>query len=155
MRVANSYSAANGLVGLMTQNQLDVITAAITSSPISISKGAGPLIKDHIEGFLADRGWASNVRIDVERLVTVNAFHHSGIALQVQVGNVARAFYDLLKLESTIRQSRVRTGVLVVPTRTAARQLGDNLANFERLSGEHKDLFSSILTMPLVLLGFE
>lgn len=155
MRVADSYSAANGLGILTSQNQLEGIREAITTAPTELARGAGPIIKDHVESHLANRGWARNVRIDAERALTINVFHHSGIALQVQVGNIARAFYDLLKLESAVRQGKVQTGVLVVPTKEAARRLGDNLANFERLSGEHRDLFNSIVNMPLVIFGFE
>lgn len=155
MRMADSYSAADGLKFLKHHHQLDVITASIATVQMSLSRGSGSAIKEHVESYLADRGWARNVRIDAERALTINAFHHSGIALQVQVGNVARAFYDLLKLESVVRLEKVRLGVLIVPTRQASRQLGDNLANFERLSGEHRDLFNSIIKMPLVIFGFE
>lgn len=155
MRLANSYSAADGLSFLTSQLQLDVIKDSIASAPFVLNRGAGPAVKSHVGEYLADRGWATNVRIDVERALTINTFHHTGIALQVQVGNIARAFYDLLKLESVVRLQKVRVGVLVVPTKNAARQLGENLANFERLSGEHRDLFNSIIEMPLVILGFE
>ena len=155
MRLVDTYSAASGIDFLKTQNQLDVIKDSITSVQVYLARGAGSKIKDNVECNLADRGWARDVRIDSERALTINTFHHSGIALQVQVGNVARAFYDLLKLESVVRQEKVVVGVLVVPTKTASRELGDNLANFERLSGEHRDLFNSIVKMPLVILGFE
>lgn len=155
MQVVYAYSAANGLEFVRSQQQLDVVKGSIASAPTSLTRGSGPRIKEHVEGHLADRGWARDVRIDAERALTINAFHHSGIALQVQVGNIARAFYDLLKLESVVRLEKVQVGVLVVPTKSASRQLGDNLANFERLSGEHRDLFNSIVGMPLVIFGFE
>jgi hypothetical protein len=155
MRLVDTYSAANGLGFLSSQGQLAVIKKSIESAPPSLTRGSGPSIKAHIETFLADHGWATNVRIDAQRALTINAFHHSGIALQVQVGNIARAFYDLLKLESVVRLQKVKVGVLVVPTKEASRLLGDNLSNFERLSGEHRDLFNSIVNMPLVILGFE
>ena len=155
MRLVDTYSAANGLGFLSSQGQPAVIKKSIESAPPVLTRGSGPAIKAHIETSLADHGWATNVRIDAQRALTINAFHHSGIALQVQVGNIARAFYDLLKLESVVRLQKVEVGVLVVPTKDASRLLGDNLSNFKRLSGEHSDLFDSIVNMPLVILGFE
>ena len=58
------------------------------------------------------------------------------IGLCVQCGNIARAMYDLTKLQALHAAGEIDAAVIVVPTRDAARVLGSNLADFARLLRE-------------------
>jgi len=155
MLLTNTYQSSGGRQRLSELGQFDVVVDALNDPEVEVSRGSAPLIKTQIEDHLASQGWAKSVRIDVDRGPTINAFHHSGIALQVQVGNIARAFYDLLKLEAVVRMHKVSMGVLIIPTNCAAKVIGGNLANFERVTSEHQVLYENIVKMPLVIFGFE
>jgi len=75
-------------------------------------------------------------------------------ALCLQTGNVSRFYADILKLQFSFAEGRCRYGILIVPTPKAARTIGSNIANFERLRNELK-LFGKIITMPLLVLGIQ
>jgi len=155
MRLIDMYESAGGRVRISELGQLEAISSALDAPEIKVSRGSAPKIKAHIEEKLASLGWATNVRIEVDKGPALNAFHFTGVALQVQAGNIARAFYDLLKLEAVVQMKKASLGVLIVPTNAAAKQLGDNLANFERITSEHRLLFADIIRMPLIVMGFE
>ena len=67
---------------------------------------------------------------------------------------MARAFYDLLKFEAMYRKRKIDAAVLVVPVYEAARALGDNIANFTRVTREIT-LFAGIITVPCVVIGID
>jgi hypothetical protein len=69
------------------------------------------------------------------------------------MGNVARAFYDLMKLQRLFDLEMISVGVLIVPMKSAAVKIGSNLASFERLSEEHELMFRSQINAPLVIFG--
>jgi hypothetical protein len=72
----------------------------------------------------------------------------------VQTGNAARGSTDLLKLQYLYTSERIDVAILAVPTRLAAGRLGSNRASFERVRAE-LTLFARVLSIPLVLIGFE
>jgi hypothetical protein len=86
--------------------------------------------------------------------VAVNAVKDK-VALQVQLGNMARAFYDLMKLESLFHQGRAECGVLVLATQEAARDLGANHASFERVATEVRTVFADQIRIPLAIFAIE
>jgi hypothetical protein len=67
---------------------------------------------------------------------------------------MARFYADLMKLQLVFVDSVADGALYVVPTKKAASELGSNLVNFERIVAETK-LFQRIITLPLVVLGFE
>ena len=94
-----------------------------------------------------------NVRVHSDFDIKINAIK-DGVALTLQTGNITRAFYDLLKFEVMYRANRIESAVLIVPSSTAARELGSNIANFQRVTGELK-LFQDIITVPCMVLGVD
>jgi hypothetical protein len=140
-----------GKVGLA-----DVPAQALNAPKITIKLGCSKAIKRHVATHLlgAD-GWASSVKVDASLGPSVNALHASGVAFHVQTGNIARAFYDLMKLQSLYHQRRAIASILAVPTNVAARKIGGNLANFDRVREELESLFSDQVSMPLLLAAFE
>jgi hypothetical protein len=149
------YGSSGGIDVLRELGQYDLVRSAITANTSTPVRGSSAAIKTGIQNSLELAGWASGVRLEIDRGPEINSFHFSGIALQVQLGNIARAFYDLMKLESVWRLGRIGCGVLIVPSKAAARAMGDNLANFERVTEEHESLFSQFVCLPLVVFAFE
>jgi hypothetical protein len=112
-----------------------------------------PAVKEHFEARWAELGWASEVAVDPQRNPTINAMKQR-IGMTVQTGNIARAFYDLLKFQAMYLNSRVDVAVLMVPTAAAASTLGSNIANFSRVTDE-LELFFHIITVPVLIVSFE
>jgi hypothetical protein len=117
--------------------------------------GCSTKIKAHIDKKLEADGWARPVLIHPGLGPDLNALHPKKVVLQVQTGNIARAFYDLMKMESLHQQNRAVCGVLVVPSASAARKIGGNLANFDRVQEELHTLFFHQVSIPLLLAAFE
>lgn len=153
MRISQTYQSRDALQLLRSLDVHEAIVAAITGTGITLERGGATNAKHAVESRLDALGWSTRLRIDTELRTEVNAFHPLGIALQVQLGNVARAFYDLMKLQRLYELGKISVGVLIVPMRVTARMIGSNLASFERLSEEHELMFLTQINVPLVIFG--
>lgn len=128
---------------------------ALNAPRLDVTQGSSKLIKAYVASYLTKVGWASPVRIDPGQGLTLNAQHRSGVVFHAQTGNIARAFYDLMKLQSLHLQGRAPAAILVVPTSAAARIIGGNLASFDRVRNELKSLFFHQISVPILLAAFE
>ena len=63
-------------------------------------------------------------------------------------------YADLIKLQQMYLDDTIRAGVFIMPTAVAARELGDNLANSDRLESE-LTIFRKVIHMPLVIMSFQ
>jgi hypothetical protein len=63
-------------------------------------------------------------------------------------------YADVLKLQKLYLDDIIRVGVIVLATASAARELGDNIANADRLSAE-LPIFRKVIHLPLALISFE
>ena len=138
MRIAQTYQTKSALQTIRNSGVAEQLEVVLNQAELPLKPRASAAIKDSIESRLDHLGWLIHLRIDVDLRAEVNAFHSSGTALQVQLGNVARAFYDLMKLQRLYELNKISVGVLVVPMKAAAVRIGSNLASFERLSEEHE-----------------
>lgn len=119
---------------------------------VEVKKGNTQAIRKHIERELSSDGWVLNPLIDKEMQLSITA--QKGIlGFQIQTGNISRAAYDLLKLQNMYLSHEIDSGCLAVPTHKAAKSIGSNLANSERLIGELK-LFDRHITVPILLVDF-
>ena len=153
LKISQTYQSRSGLQRLKQIGAFNQLESVIFETNVNLDRGVGPIAKEAIEERLEYLGWSIRIRIDPELRAEVNAFHPSGIALQVQMGNVARAFYDLMKLQRLFDLEMISVGVLIVPMKAAAVKIGSNLASFERLSEEHELMFRSQIDAPLVIFG--
>lgn len=76
------------------------------------------------------------------------------IEVEVQFGNVARYTYDIYKMAISLARAQADVGLMVVPTKRFANNIGGNIAYFERAV---RELTHSRLTLivPLVVIGIE
>jgi len=130
------------------------ITRALDAPELSVAPGCSRRVKRHVALELGNKGWASPMMVDATLDLEVN-FGKDACLLQVQTGNIARAFYDLMKMQSMFEHQRADCAVLVVPTRRAARIIGGNLAQFERVKEELEAAFYDQIGVPVYLIGFE
>jgi len=120
---------------------------------INVEPRGGVLVREYTRHQLVLNGWSGEVTINNEYDLTVFS-KKADLAFQIQTGNASRAPYDLLKLQYLYAERSIAAGILALPTRAAAKVLGDNIASFDRVAGE-LSLFDRIITVPILLLAFE
>jgi hypothetical protein len=153
MQVVEEYSHRYGLAALKDKS-LDVEVRALVDAPaIGMERGSASRINDAVGKHLADAGWVIDPRVNPDYRLDINGMKNR-VGLTVQTGNIARAFYDLMKFEVMHKNDRIDVAVLIVPTSGAARALGSNVANFNRIKKELK-LFQYIITVPCLILGID
>lgn len=130
---------------------LSNISEVITNCPHIFQPSASPKIKSYFEESLNRKGWVSNVRIDSRTAASVS-FMKLDVAFVFQVGNIARAYADLLKLTLLVHKQVTSIGILAVACRNEAKLMGANYANYERVVNELV-VYSDILFYPLLVLG--
>ena len=126
----------------------------LDASAVRIGRRSTDDVRRHVAAFLTERGWASPVRVADSFDLELQCSRDS-VVVQLQTGNIARAFYDLMKMQSLHQQSLAEAGVLVVPVADAARRMGSNLAQYERVVNELAGVFYHQITVPVLVVGFE
>lgn len=69
-------------------------------------------------------------------------------------GNMSRMYADLLKLQKLYLEDAISAGGIILPTSKASRDLGENIANADRLVAELK-IFRRVIHMPIAVFSFE
>ena len=138
---------------LEKQDLKDWLTDIFEGPSIAIEPRCTHAIRSHVERELMSEGWAHETKVHQNYGLTVMAEKHD-VAFQLQTGNVSRAFYDLLKMQYLYECRRIEVGVLAVPTQSAAKLIGSNLAYAERVIDE-LGLFNRIITLPVFVIAFE
>jgi len=76
------------------------------------------------------------------------------IQIEVQFGNMARWTYDILKFQICYSQDIIDVGILAVPMQSLAKEIGENITYFERISRELPHAKLSI-SLPILVIGLE
>jgi len=153
MKYIEHYSHKNGKQELENRNLYDWVTGIFEVPQIKISRGCTNSIREHVRYKLLESGWSGEIPIDPAFDLTVFSIGH-GVAFQIQTGNITRAFYDLIKLQYLFSRGKIGVAILAVPSSTAAKNIGSNVANFSRIMNELA-LFNNVITLPLTLISFE
>lgn len=139
----------------------DVLPKAVVRSLIDcvqklefeFTHGCSSRLREQILDTLRLLGWSDRVRLTAHSKITITAMH-SNVALCLQTGNMSRFYADLLKLEYLFKDRKAIAAVYIIPTKRRAREMGSNLAHFERFV-EELDLFKDIITVPTLVIGLE
>jgi hypothetical protein len=131
------------------------IEDCIRAIAAQVARGAATQIRTEFLAALATKGWSGEVSISPqESAVTITSRKRAtGLCLQTG-GNASRIYADLLKLQALYLNDDITCGIFVLPSTPAARVLGDNLAQSERLIRE-LSIFRKVITMPLMVCAFE
>ena len=153
MKFAAAYSLHNGQVEWEKRDLSDWLTDLFEAPSIAIGAGCTGSIRAHVSNELSASGWSHNVRIDPNYDLTVTG-RYRDLAFQIQTGNISRAIYDLMKIQFLYQQGKIEAAALAVPTKAAGLLIASNVASVERVWGEVQ-LFDRIITLPLLIVGFE
>lgn len=129
------------------------LTDVFEAPEIVIRPGATAQIKEHVTTEFLNEGWAMTARLDQGMNLTVTAMSDD-VAFQLQTGNMSRAPYDLLKMQYLCTSGKIKAAAIALPTIKAAKMMGDNLANAERVIRELQ-LFEKVITVPVLVVAFE
>lgn len=129
------------------------LTDVFEAPGIPIRAGATTAIKDHVATEFLNEGWAMDARLDQEANLRVTAMRDD-VAFQLQTGNMSRAPYDLLKMQYLCTSGKIRAAAIALPTVKAAKLMGDNIANAERVIRELQ-LFEKVITVPVLVVAFD
>lgn len=132
---------------------LDFIKGIFDAPGISMTLGSTTRIREHVNQALIIDGWATPFPIPGLSQLEITAKKDS-MGFQIQTGNVSRYAYDLLKLQNVFMSGQVSCVCLAVPSASAAREIGGNLANSFRIIEELRS-FSKFINVPLLVLAFD
>lgn len=129
------------------------LTDVFVAPGVAIRPGATARIKEHVTNEFVNEGWAMNAHLDQGVNLSVTAMKDD-VAFQLQTGNMSRAPYDLLKMQYLCTSGRIKVAAIALPTVKAAKIMGDNLANAERVIRELQ-LFEKVITVPVLVVAFD
>lgn len=130
------------------------IEGAIETCSIRVERGSAAGIRDHLVRSLGQNGWPDEFQVEPPSKITIASLK-DGVGLCMQTGgNMSRMYADLLKLQKLYLEDAISTGAIILPTSKAARDLGDNIANADRLAAELK-IFRRVIHMPIAVFSFE
>ncbi|MEC6411162.1 BglII/BstYI family type II restriction endonuclease [Achromobacter xylosoxidans] len=129
------------------------VADAIAAVKTKLAGGASPRIRDEILNRLTSEGWSGEVRVAADSEMTITSIRdHVGLCLQT--GNMARAPYDLLKLQTLYYDGHIRAAIMIVPSRDAAKRLGKGLVDASRLEREMA-IFKKAYNVPTIVFSLE
>ncbi|WP_368346079.1 BglII/BstYI family type II restriction endonuclease [Pelagovum sp. HNIBRBA483] len=149
----HQYSHLVGSEALPSVEREEILNA-IKHCKTPIERGSGTELRNEVLDRLKDQGWTDKVQVAHGSKITI-ASQKNRVGLGIQTaGNMSRMYADLIKLQQMYLDGLIDVGVLILPTAVAARILGDNLANSDRLEGELV-IFRKVIHMPLVIVSFQ
>lgn len=144
-----------GADAILTGPERTEIEDAIEQCEHSPARGVAPKIRQSIVRYLSQRGWSDEFPVEptASKITIASVKNRVGLCLQTG-GNMSRMYADLLKLQKLYLEETISVGAIVLPTAPAARDLGENLANADRLQSELV-IFRKVIHMPISIYGFE
>ncbi len=132
---------------------VEKVKQVISSAPFNVTSLGIPSAKRNLISYFRAEGFATSIRPDPAMRWSVHAMSTSRLIVHLAFGNVANAMYELMKCEHYFRNSFSMATVFVIPERALARELGSNIADFEKIEREFDTSFVNVLRMPLTLIG--
>ena len=138
-------------------NKLEInsLIAELERMGKSLTKDSRTDFRDDIIRTMRRNGWTGKRKIFPSTSSITITSTKDGIGLCVQLGNIARYYADVVKLNHLYCIGSISEGVLIVYHKEATRELfsgGGNLATFERVTKE-LDLMQESITFPITVLG--
>ncbi len=146
-----THDHCGGLTALPAAQRKEIEQAIVGCTTAPIKRAASKIGAD-IESSLVKLGWSGEVSLSRDSRITITSMKHD-VGLCLQTGNMSRMYADLLKLQHMFLNNTIKAGAMIVPSHASAKELGDNIANAERLIRE-LDIFRKVIHMPLVVFSF-
>lgn len=148
-----TYSYRSGLQ-VIPQEISDGVVQIIEKLDFSIGKYDIRKFKDKLLDGLKTKGWSGQAFLSSKSSISITSLFLD-VGLCAQTGNMARMYADLLKLQAMYVDEKIKAGVFVLPTKDCAKKIGGNVANYDRFLNELTNIFSKVITVPMVIIGFD
>lgn len=146
-----SHRSGETVLGPALCHQMQEALASVT---FEVHRNCARELRTSILEALTIDGWSDEVQIARIRRLTITAMH-GRVGLCLQTGNMARFYADLLKLQAQFLDDNITGAFYLIPTGSCARIMGENIANYERLTAELSEVFNKAITVPIMVIGFE
>lgn len=133
---------------------IDGVTQIIKGLDYSLGKYEIRNFKNDLSAQLTIKGWSGKVSLSSKSNISITAMLKS-IGLCTQTGNMARMYADLMKLQALYMDEKIKAAIFVIPTKACANSFGGNVANYERFLNELTNIFSKVITVPMLVIGFD
>ena len=133
---------------------IDGVTQIIKGLDYSLGKYEIRNFKNDLSIQLTIKGWSGKVSLSSKSNISITAMLKS-IGLCTQTGNMARMYADLMKLQALYMDEKIKAAIFVIPTKACANSFGGNVANYERFINELTNIFSKVITVPMLVIGFD
>lgn len=147
------YEYQNGKK-IIPGNILNSVTNVIEGLDYSLGKYKIKHFKDDLSDRLMMHGWSGAVRLSTCSSISITSVQKN-IGLCTQTGNMARMYADLMKLQAMYMDKKIKAAIFVLPTKECANTFGGNVANFDRFLRELTNIFPKVITVPMVIVGFD
>ena len=139
-----------------------VIPADIANSVLNVIEtlnySLGKYDIKHFKDDLSDQiklcGWSGKVALSTTSNISITSMLKN-IGLCTQTGNMARMYADLMKLQAMFLDRKIRAAIFVLPMKECANSFGGNVANYERFLNELTNIFSKVITVPMLIIVFD
>ena len=139
-----------------------VVPNEVTESVLSVIRGLDYSLgkydikhfKDDLSDQLKMKGWSGKVNLSAKSSISITSIWKD-IGLCTQTGNMARMYADLMKLQALYMDQKIKAAIFVIPTKECANSFGGNVANYSRFLNELTNIFSKVITVPMVVIGFD
>ena len=139
---------------IIPEDIINGVTQLINGLDYSLGKYEIKNLKDDLSAQLATLGWSGKVSLSSKSNISITAMLKN-IGLCTQSGNMARMYADLMKLQALYMDEKIKAAVFVIPTKACANSFGGNVANYERFLNELTNIFSKVITVPMLIIGFD
>lgn len=129
------------------------IEKALTNCAVQPGLRAASRVRASVLESLVRDGWSNEVAVAVDSEISITSVKRN-VGLCLQTGNMSRMYADLIKLQKMFLDGGVKAGAMILPSASAARALGSNIANADRLLKE-LEIFRKVIHMPIILFSFE
>jgi hypothetical protein len=144
------YSHCNAEQTIDSEVKRDVLEV-ISKTKYTIHEGCANELRNTILSQLKTVGWSDDFKLDVTSQITLTSSIKDHV-LCFQTGNMGRFYADLLKLQFVFKRKKIKAAIYLIPSKHASKEMGSNIAHFDRFVKE-LDLFKEIITVPTLVIG--
>jgi len=140
------YEDINGYGGNNGVKVYEQLLAIINNINVKFTDDSKSFRKEFSKG-LRSNGFPSKVQLSPDHRITITTMKEN-IGICLQLGNIARAPYDLLKLAYFYNHDNSFQGIIICPI-----EPDGNRAYYDRIVCELKDFFKDIVKLPIRVIG--
>lgn len=129
------------------------ILQILGTTRFTIHEGCADRLRKLLLSEIKSVGWSDDFKIDAHSQISLTSCNDDH-ALCLQTGNMSRFYADLLKLQYVYKNKKAFAAFYLIPSKEAAKNMGSNIAHFERFVFELQ-LFKDIVTIPTLVIGMK